>query len=364
MAGHATTASPLNGAVSTTGIAAPATVARPGVLPAIRPTGRPTDDEILGIDTPKNGRRESAVSDATGFADEDGATAGAIGGEAGTGTEEVEPPFGEGADPAVDVAAYREIFATPGEAREARERVAEVSRLDQLFFSKNPADHEELARAVASMDREAFASLARSMAELAATPREAAAASEARADGARPDARVEADGTRQNERAATGVAQREFLQGANAAAVQSVVDEIETQVAKLLPEGIGKASRNRLVGEIYRELDTALRGNRVLTQQLMQSARGGRFDTDHQRAFVGLITARAKQSLPAVAKRVMNEWTSTVVTMNEERRTRQRNAERRVDIAGTGGGASGQRRATTSKDIDYGRMSDADILNL
>jgi hypothetical protein len=214
------------------------------------------------------------------------------------------------------------------------------------------------------MDREAFASLARSMAELAATPREAAAASEARADGARPDARVEADGTRQNERAATGVAQREFLQGANAAAVQSVVEEIETQVAKLLPEGIGKASRNRLVGEIYRELDTALRGNRVLTQQLMQSARGGRFDTDHQRAFVGLITARAKQSLPAVAKRVMNEWTSTVVTMNEERRTRQRNAERRVDIAGTGGGASGQRRATTSKDIDYGRMSDADILNL
>src|ERR1700761_142680 len=135
MAGHATTtASPLNGAVSTTGIAAPATVAPPGVLPAIRPTGRPTDDEILGIDTPKIGRRESAVSDATGFADEDGATAGATGGEAGAGTEEVERSVGEGVDAAADVAAYREIFATPGEAREARERVAEVSRLDALFF--------------------------------------------------------------------------------------------------------------------------------------------------------------------------------------------------------------------------------------
>jgi hypothetical protein len=59
----------------------------------------------------------------------------------------------------------------------------------------------------------------------------------------------------------------------------------------------------------------------------MQSARSGRLDTDHQCAFVGLITARAKQSLPAVAKRVMNERTSTVVTMNEERRARQRNAD-------------------------------------
>jgi hypothetical protein len=349
MAGHATvTAGPAGGAASTTGGSTPA-------VTLVRPAVRPTDDEILGIDAP----RTRAVSDATGFGDE---LEDAPAGDAGVGNDgEVVRTDGVDADPVTDVAEYREIFATPAEAREARERVAEVSRLDELFFSRNPADHAELARAVAGMDREAFTSLARSMAELAAKP---AAAAEA---GARvtANAPTETDAARPSERGAdSGVAQREFLQGANAAAVQSVVDEIETQVAKLLPEGIGKGSRTRLVGEIYRELDTALRGNRVLTQQLVQSARGGRFDADHQRAFVGLITARAKQSLPAVAKRVMNEWTSTVVTLNEERRARQRNAERRVDIAGTGGAGNGQRRATTSKDIDYGRMSDADILNL
>jgi hypothetical protein len=60
---------------------------------------------------------------------------------------------------------------------------------------------------------------------------------------------------------------------------------------------------------------------------------------------------------------VLNEWSNAVVTMNQERWDRQRNAERRVDIAGGGGGAGG-RKPMTSKDIDYRQMSDADILNL
>jgi hypothetical protein len=153
------------------------------------------------------------------------------------------------------------------------------------------------------------------------------------------------------------------MQGANAAAVESVVNEIETQVGKLLPDGIAKPARTRVVGEIYRELDTVLRGNRALTQQIHDAFRVGRLDPDHQQALVAPITARAKQALPGVAKRVLNEWSNAVVTMNQERRERQRNAERRVDIAGGGGGAGG-RKPMTSKDIDYRRMSDADILNL
>jgi hypothetical protein len=59
---------------------------------------------------------------------------------------------------------------------------------------------------------------------------------------------------------------------------------------------------------------------------------------------------------------VLNEWTNTIVSANQERRTRQRTAERRVDISGSGG--DGERRAISARDIDYGRMSDGDILNL
>jgi hypothetical protein len=59
-------------------------------------------------------------------------------------------------------------------------------------------------------------------------------------------------------------AQMDFFHSTNAAAVSSVVDAIESQVERLLPEGISKSARNRLVGEIYRELDTTLRGNRYV----------------------------------------------------------------------------------------------------
>jgi hypothetical protein len=159
-------------------------------------------------------------------------------------------------------------------------------------------------------------------------------------------------------------AQMNFFHSTNAAAVFSVVDAIESQVERLLPEGISKSARNRVVGEIYRELDTTLRGNRALGQQMRDAFRSGGLDDEHQRAIVSLVTGRARQALPGVAKRVLNEWTTTVVSANHERRVRQRTAERRVDIAGSGGAGNDGRKAVTPRELDYSRMSDADILNL
>ena len=159
-------------------------------------------------------------------------------------------------------------------------------------------------------------------------------------------------------------AQAEFLQATNAAAVQGVIDAIQTQVERLIPEGASKATRNRVVGEIYRELDTTLRENRQLAQQVRDAFRSGVMDANHQRAIVSLISGRARQALPGVAKKVMDEWTSTVLAANQDRRARQRAAERRVDIAGSGGAANDGRRVATPRNIDYSRMSDSDILNL
>ena len=121
------------------------------------------------------------------------------------------------------------------------------------------------------------------------------------------------------------------------------MDAIETQVERLLPEGASKSARNRVVGEIYRELDATLGANRQLSQQVRDAFRSGALDANHQRAIVSLITGRARQALPGVAKRVMNEWTSTIVAANQDRRARQHAAERRVDIAGSSGGGEGRR---------------------
>jgi hypothetical protein len=369
-----TTAAPVAGTTNATGAAAAA---------------RPSDDEILGLVAPRMGRRIESVSDATGFGEDPlDENAGSVDPAARVpdgraGGERDEEANGDivaanselqkiaDANPRVrevmqEAAAYKEVFQTPGEARQARDLVTDVNRLDALFFSRRPEDHKELAKAVAALDRDAFAMLADSMAELAATGQ-----TNTGQDGSRANTRAERASSVNTEastaKATAGAmngAQREFMQTTNAAAVESVVNEIEAQVSKLLPEGVAKPARNRVVGEIYRELDTALRGNRALTAQIHDAFRSGRLDPDHQRGLVSLITARAKQALPAVAKRVMGEWTSTVVTMNQERRARQRNAEGRVDIAGSGGGANSGRRPVSSKDVDYGRMSDTDILNL
>jgi hypothetical protein len=280
--------------------------------------------------------------------------------------------------------AYRETFATPDEARAATALLGDLNRMDALFFSRRPEDHAELARAVAKLDPEAFASLARAMNALtndaARQQGEGSHKSRVRelfADGAsqtqqraaqssqgQPENRDPSPARQREAAAALTPAQADFFHSTNAAAVSSVVDAIESQVDRLLPEGISKSARNRVMGEIYRELDTTVRGNRALGQQMRDAFRSGALDEEHQRAIVSLVTGRARQALPAVATRVLNEWTTTVVSANQERRARQRTAERRVDIAGSGGAGNDGRRGVTSGDVHYKRMSDADILNL
>lgn len=281
-----------------------------------------------------------------------------------------------------DAEAYRKAFATPAEAREATALLADLNRMDALFFSKRAEDHAMLANEIARLDPAAFASLARAIQQVVdassrVAPAEPAAEQNRPSDGNRGAQAVKAaeavtgrsDGAEERlelgRRAGDQITpqQAEFLHQTNAAAVQSVVDAVETQVEHLLPEGIQKGARNRIVGEIYRELDGALQSNRQLTQQLRQALRSGGLDAVHQRAIVSLVTARAKQALPSLAKRVLNEWTSTVMAAQQNRHARQSVAERRVDIAGASGGAN-ERRTTSPRQVDYSRMSDADILNL
>jgi hypothetical protein len=280
-----------------------------------------------------------------------------------------------------DAKAYRESFATPEEARKATAALADLDRMDALFYSDRREDHAELARGIAALNPAAFNSLARAMAEMAGTEQQAghatAASSEKSAEAKTGENRDSI--AREERRAATSHGNRadsaagqptpnaahvEFFRSTNEAAVRTVIQAIESQVQRLLPEGLSTGAKNRVVGEIYRELDMTLRSNRQLAQQASEAFRSGAMDEDHRNAVVSLIAGRARQALPAVAKRVLNEWTSTIVAANQDRRVRQRVAERRIDIAGSGRTGNDGYRPITRDDINYARMSDADILNL
>lgn len=267
-----------------------------------------------------------------------------------------------------DAKAYRELFRTPADARAATVALADLARMDALFFSGKPQDHAELARVVASLDPAAFQSLTRAMAEVAGQGQgspgdQSGAESGAGGEQQRGQAASDQDAGATGQHGATP-AQQEFFQSTNVAAVRAVIGSIESQVERLLPAEISKGARNRLVGEIYRELDASLRADRQFASQARESFRSGALDEEHRQAVVTLVNNRARQALPAVARRVLNEWTSAIVAANQDRRARQRAAERRVDIAGSGRTGNDGVRPTTPKDINYSRMSDADILNL
>ena len=97
---------------------------------------------------------------------------------------------------------------------------------------------------------------------------------------------------------------------------------------------------------------------------MREALQAGAGDAAHQRAIVTLVARRAKQALPSVAKRVIGEWTQSIVAANRERLSRHEAASKRVDIAGAGSSDGVNRKPISPRDVDYRRLSDADILNL
>jgi hypothetical protein len=375
---------------------------RPASQPRPVSSSRPTDDEILGLAPLANAAHSAAAAkdaidanaepsaldaDSSNDANSAEATDAALTAE----PENLRAAFD--ANPELreawhDANAYRESFATPEEARQATTLLADLNQLDALFFSQRPEDHAALARSIAALDPAAFASLASAMsaqspvgarhavpAPTTTTTQAASAPSTTPLDvspnptqPASQDASTPQNQNRSGQQPTAAApptdAQLAFLTAANASAVEGVVTAIESQVERLLPAGVSKNARTRVVGEIYRELDAALRSNHQLSAQMRDAFRSGSLDDEHQRAVVSMITSRARQALPAVAKRVLNEWTSTLVSANQERRSRQRSAEGRIDIAGSSGAGNDGRRSMSPRDLDYARLSDSDILNL
>lgn len=263
--------------------------------------------------------------------------------------------------------AYRELFATPQDARSATKMLEDLKTMDTLFFSSRPNDHVELARLVATLDPTAFESLARAMSVVAMSGGSPGEGHRVEKEQARDSSEAGAKGgTKPATADATHKpgAREQFLHAANADAVKGVLQAIEVQVDRILPESVSKSARNRMVGEIYRELDASLQSNAQFTKQVRSAIRSGSLDSGHHSAIVSLILGRAKQALPGVAKRVLNEWTSTVLATDRDRREKRGAAESRVDISGTRGGGGEGARMRSPRDIDYERMSDAEILNL
>lgn len=350
---------------------------------------RPTDDEILGLTTSQGFEIPSSHGgsdgDVPGF---DEATE-----EQAAGEQAEQQPTEPGQYSAIfesnpelaeawrDARGFREIFPTVETARAAGAQVAELARLDTLFFSNRPESHAELAAAIFRLNPTAFRSLSQMMHAISKNNGESSLLGSGTHNVSTADHGFAAAVRSREARASEGAEnvdlqsrlapdppisaahEHAFFHETNAAAVEGVLSSIQTQLDRILPENTPKNARQRLTGEIYRELDSALQANRAFGQQLRQAFRSGPLSAENQRAIVGIVVGRARQALPGIAKRVLGEWTNGVVAHATTRHERQRSAARRIDIGGGAPGGDGP-RSLMPKDIDYRRMSDNDILNM
>ncbi len=155
----------------------------------------------------------------------------------------------------------------------------------------------------------------------------------------------------------------QFERATNDAVVSDVTRAIERALDHALPAGIADGARRRIAGDTLSEVHAALRGDRQLSAQVSEALRTGRFDDAAREQVSRLIAARARGVVPAAAKRVIGEWTGSVLATHRERAAKQQSTQSRVDITGGGLPQPVPRRAVRPSDVDYRATSDEEILS-
>jgi hypothetical protein len=268
------------------------------------------------------------------------------------------------------------------EARQWREAARDVAAIDSAYFSADAAARTglasrlydsdpgafrdmlaESARVLASRDPQALAQLAQQLgapeppARAAGTKSVASVARDAQPAGA-PENATRPEGTFPAD------AYRAFESGTNAEVARRMGDAIDRALRGTLPEGVSEGARRRIGDDISREIQASLANDRELTRQVGDVLRGWRFDSASQQRVIALLSGRARTVLPEVARRVVGEWTSSVLASDRARVARVDAATARRDV--TGGRLPEPIAAGTlhPRDINYGSTSDEQILSM
>jgi hypothetical protein len=169
-----------------------------------------------------------------------------------------------------------------------------------------------------------------------------------------------------------------FERATNDAVARDVRGAIGDTLARVMPDGVADGAARRMGEDIFNEVHRALAADRALSEQVAgvlrdpPSPNGGyggvRFGGAEQARVIALLTGRAKQLVPSVARRVIGEWTSSVLSTARSKAARQSAAASRVDIAAQGGSLDSMplrsRDAGSAREVNYAAMSDEEILGI
>jgi hypothetical protein len=306
-----------------------------------------------------------------------------------------------------EAAAYREIFGKPQEAKSAAERARLLDDIDRAYFAGDATQRAHLATTMLREDPAAFREMvfaglraleeaekgAGSSTDATSIPRLAKALGAERSNA--PVGMQHAAPHLGNTPAveAQMAAYAAFERSANEELERSVGGAIERTLHQALPNTAGTdsaAMKTRLAGTIRQDIEKALQGDPQLGEQVAQilAARrpGGtqtfRFDEEARAQVVRLIGERAQQLVPGAAKRVLSDWTQTMLASHRARSNRAETASARREVATANpeqragsSPASPPRQQTqtrrqdasvtsAARKVDYRKLSDEQILDL
>src|SRR5258708_1026853 len=165
-----------------------------------------------------------------------------------------------------------------------------------------------------------------------------------------------------------------FERSTNDTVARDVRGAVGDTLTRVLPDGIADGAARRIGDDIFNEIHRTLASDRTLSDQIGEilrgsaresTANGWRFGMAEQQRVASLRASRAKQLVPGVARRVIGEWTSSVLGASRSKSARQASAAARVDIAAPGGSLdSTPLRPMSNREIDYASMSDDQILGM
>ena len=156
-----------------------------------------------------------------------------------------------------------------------------------------------------------------------------------------------------------------FERATNDAVARDVRGSIGDTLARVMPEGVAEGAARRIGEDIFNEVHRALAADRALSEQVASVLRDRRFGGAEQQRVAALLAGRAKQLVPSVARRVIGEWTSTVLSTARSKAARQAAAASRVDIAAAGGSLDSMPlRQMSPREVNYASMSDEEILGI
>jgi hypothetical protein len=309
--------------------------------------------------------------------------------------------------------AFRAEFSSPAEAQALKQASHTVERIDAAIFSGDSRAQSEvvaeLARANPAAFRTLFAEAAKVLSGMGQIPSTISAAG--------PTLRENSEGwgtrtrqtnvtsldapmvnrpamspRRQDAVATTAVAENftnhesrvtnhapfdpaaysNFERTTNDAVARDVRTTIGDTLARVLPDGVAEGAARRIGDDIFNEIHRALAADTALSQQVgdalrapLNSGQGWRFGNAEQQRVTSMLAGRAKQLVPSVARRVIGEWTSSVLGTARSKAARQAAAASRVDIAAAGGSLDSMPlRAMSPREVNYASMSDDEILGL